>query len=46
VEQGVIETEPIFLRDEHGLRTAGGMPPHVERYRRANIDVHALLGGH
>ena len=46
VEQGVIETEPIFLRDEHGLRAAGGMPPHIERYRRANIDVLALLGGH
>lgn len=46
VEQGVIETEPIFLRDEHGLRATGGMPPHVERYRRANIDVLALLGGH
>ncbi len=46
VEQGVIETEPIFLRDEHGLRAAGGMPPHIERYRRAKIDIHALLGGH
>lgn len=45
VEQGVIETEPVFLRDETGLRFAGGMPPHPERFRLAGIDVHALLEG-
>ncbi len=44
VEQGVIETEPVFLRDESGLRATGGMPPHLERYARAGVDVHALLG--
>lgn len=45
VEQGVIETEPVFLRDESGLRFSGGMPPHPERFRLAGIDVHALLEG-
>ena len=45
VEQGVIETEPVFLRDESGLRFAGGMPPHPERFRLAGVDVHALLEG-
>jgi pilus assembly protein CpaF len=46
VEQGVIETEPVFARDERELRATGGMPPHLERFARADVDVHALLAGH
>lgn len=45
VEQGVIETEPVFLRDGHELRCTGGMPPHLERFARVDVDVHALLAG-
>lgn len=44
VEQGVIEAEHVFVRDDSGLRPTGGMPPHLERYARVGVDVHALLG--
>ncbi|TCJ29972.1 CpaF family protein [Nocardioides jejuensis] len=46
IEQGVIETEPMFVRDDVELRHAGGMPPHLERFARVGIDVHAVLAGH
>jgi len=45
VEADVIETEPIFLRRDGELRRTGGVPPHVERFERVGIDVHAVLGG-
>ncbi len=46
-ENGVIETEPIFVRGGGELRRVNGMPPRPELYERAGIDVHRLLGeGH
>ena len=43
VENDVIEVEPIFERRGGDLRRTRGMPPRVELYERAGIDVHALL---
>jgi pilus assembly protein CpaF len=45
VENDVIETEPLFLRERHRLVRTQGMPPHAERYDRSGIDVRALLNG-
>jgi pilus assembly protein CpaF len=45
VENDTIETEPVFTRRDGGLRRAQGMPPRLERFARAGIDVHALLAG-
>jgi pilus assembly protein CpaF len=45
VEHDVIEIEPIFERRSGELRRSGGMPPHVERYERLGLDVHAMLAG-
>jgi pilus assembly protein CpaF len=43
VENDVIETEPVFVRAGGELERTGGMPPHLDRYARAGIDVHRLL---
>ncbi|CAN5331699.1 ATPase, T2SS/T4P/T4SS family [soil metagenome] len=43
VENDIIEAEPIFVRHDSELRRMSGMPPHIERYERAGIDVHRLL---
>lgn len=45
VENDVIETEALFVRNEVELVRRGGTPPHVERYTRLGIDVHAILNG-
>ena len=45
VEADVIETEPLFVRDQHRLVRTPGMPPRPERYDRLGIDVRALLNG-
>lgn len=45
VEQHVIETETVFERRGGELRHAGGLPPHLERYERAGIDLHRILAG-
>jgi pilus assembly protein CpaF len=45
VEHDVIEIEPIFERRSGDLCCTGGMPPHIERYERIRVDVHALLRG-
>lgn len=45
VEQDVIETEPIFERRGGELRRTGGLPPHLERYERAGLDLHRILAG-
>ena len=45
VEQDVIETEPVFERRGGELHRTGGLPPHLERYERAGIDLHRLLAG-
>lgn len=44
VEADIIETEPVFVRDEQALRRVSGVPPRPERYQRIGIDVHDLLG--
>lgn len=43
VEDGVIETSPLFERRNGDLVRADGFPPHSERFTRAGHDVHALL---
>lgn len=43
VENDVIETEPLFERRGGELRRTRGMPPRLEQYERAGIDVHRLL---
>ena len=45
VENDVIETEPIFVREGTELRRTGGMPPRVERFARLGIDVHGIVAG-
>ena len=45
VEGDVVEMADIFTRRGDRLVRADGFPPHVERFRRAGIDVAALLGG-
>jgi pilus assembly protein CpaF len=45
VENDVIETEPLFVRDRDRLVRTQGMPPRSERYERLGIDVRALLNG-
>lgn len=42
-ENDVIETEQIFHRTAAGLRRGSGMPPRIEEFERAGIDVYALL---
>ena len=44
-ENDVIETETIFSRSGGDLRRGSGMPPRPERFARAGLDVHDLLGG-
>ncbi len=44
VERDVIEVESIFSRSGEGLLRGHGMPPHLERFDRLGIDLHALLG--
>jgi pilus assembly protein CpaF len=43
VEDDIIETEALFVRHGDGLARAGGMPPRVEAFGRAGIDVVQLL---
>ncbi len=45
VESDVIETETVFERQGGELVATGGMPPRVDRFHRAGIDVHAILAG-
>ncbi len=43
VENDIIETESIFERTGGELRRASGMPPRLDLFDRAGIDVRALL---
>jgi pilus assembly protein CpaF len=43
VESDVIETAPIFEYAGGELRRGIGMPPRLDRFERAGIDVHVLL---
>jgi pilus assembly protein CpaF len=45
VEGDAIETEAVFVRRGADLVAAGGMPPRLDRFDQAAIDVRALLGG-
>ena len=45
VENDVIETEPVFVRQHERLVRTQGMPPRPERYDRLGIDVRTLLNG-
>jgi pilus assembly protein CpaF len=45
VEADVIETEPIFRRLAGRLEVAGGVPPSLDRFAEARIDVHRILAG-
>lgn len=45
VENDTIETETVFVRADDRLVRDRGMPPRVERFERAGVDVHALLNG-
>lgn len=44
VENGVIETTPLFERRGDALVRAAGYPPHEERFQRAGFDLGILLG--
>lgn len=44
VENDVIETEQLFRRGADDLERAHGMPPRLDAFARAGLDVHALLG--
>lgn len=43
VEQDVIETEPLFVRDAERLVRTRGMPSRMEAFTRAGLDVLGLL---
>lgn len=43
VENGVVEMATVFADRGAGLVTAGGYPPHPERFQRAGFDLAALL---
>jgi pilus assembly protein CpaF len=45
VENDTIETDSIFVRESDRLVRTHGMPPHLERYQRAGVDVHMMLNG-
>jgi pilus assembly protein CpaF len=43
VENDIVETEPVFLRQAGDLVSTGGMPTRLESFERAGIDVHRIL---
>ena len=43
VEQDVIETEPLFVRDAERLVRTHGMPSRMEAFTRAGLDVLGIL---
>jgi pilus assembly protein CpaF len=45
VENDVIETETIFVREADRLVRGRGVPPRAERFHRAGLDVHRILAG-
>ena len=44
VENDIIETTPLFVRDGSELRRAGGFPPRTELYDRIGVDIRRMLG--
>ena len=45
VENDIVETEPVFVRQGGDLVHTGGMPTRLDTFERAGIDVHRLLRG-
>ena len=45
VENDIVETEPVFLRQGGDLVHTGGMPSRLDTFERAGVDVHRLLRG-
>ena len=45
VENDNIETEAVFVREAGRLVRSRGMPPRVDRYEQAGLDIHGLLNG-
>ena len=43
VENGFIESEPLFAASGGRLQRLSGVPPRPERYERRGIDLHRLL---
>ncbi|MBK5250367.1 MAG: hypothetical protein JJE50_13215 [Actinomycetales bacterium] len=44
VENGVIETSPLYESRGTRLVRADGFPPHQDRFSRAGFDLGSLLG--
>ncbi len=45
VENDIVETEPVFVRQAGELVHTGGMPTRLDSFERAGIDVHRILRG-
>ncbi len=45
VENDVVETEPVFVRQGGELVHTGGMPTRLDTFERAGVDVHRILRG-
>ncbi len=45
VEQDIVETEPVFVRQGGDLVHTGGMPTRLDTFERAGVDVHRILAG-
>lgn len=44
VENDIVETEPIFLRQDGQLKRVGGMPPRADAFERAGLNIATILG--
>jgi pilus assembly protein CpaF len=45
VENDIVETEPVFVRQGGDLVHTGGMPTRLDTFERAGVDVHRILRG-
>ena len=45
VENDIVETEPVFVRQGGDLVHTGGMPTRLDTFERAGVDIHRLLRG-
>ena len=45
VENDIVETEPVFVRQGGELVHTGGMPTRLDTFERAGVDVHRILRG-
>ncbi len=45
VENDIVETEPVFVRQGGELVHTGGMPTRLDSFERAGVDVHRILRG-